>query len=716
MIVQRCGYLLLWFLVSALQLFTLDRPADGQTKQPVTTTRYPNAHWKALTSYIDKPALGDVNGDGIPEIIGTSLFGDVFCVDGVTGQILWTYEDEHFFDLAIYICPALVDINCDGLPDVISVTPSGNVICLSGKTGRKLWSYKAEFPIMHSPSAFDLNRDGTPEIIFCDAGGNLYILNRAGLEIAKNKGPVAFYGSPAPGLIDERPVILVSDRGGSLRCFDGINGSSIWTYTAGPSPVSTSPILFKDARDPGTPWKVLIGTEAGEAHMVNASTGSRIWSRNLSAGEILGDFSLGDVNRDGLLEFVCSTSGSRIYAGAVADGRELWNRKFRIPVRLFSASERKKRARPDALTGQPVLADVHGNGGLDVIVEIRGLNNYIYALDGKSGRVIWNYGSKNLYMNPALSSSSVLATAQETDPVSAFFDTVPVFSQPTPVLADFGRQGKADLIINDRDEVGLISIPLNAGIAAGTWPKYASSPCNNIVNFSVPCVGTARAPLVTLSVEPGEITEGDSARLCWKCSVANSIEIDQGIGSVSPEDCLTVKPGGNTTWRAIARGCGGNARAEVSLAVKGRTIGVIPAGGQEAAAPKPILPAPTPAEKVDTARRALVFDLADVFFEYDWYRLTAAARSVLDENIRKLKAHPEAAVALEATCDERGSFVYNEFLAAARVESVRAYLLSRGIADARMEARPYGKTARWDSRHEESGWSLNRRVHFVILP
>src|SRR5262245_10414958 len=152
----------------------------AQWKYDVTLTPYPEARWKALTSYIDKPAMADVDGDGVPEIIATSLFGDVFCVDGRTGRILWTYEDEHFFGLAIYVCPVVVPAWVDDPVRIVSVTPKGTVVCLDGRNGRKLWTFKTAGQIAASPTAFDLDRDGTPEIAVTDVSGNLYLLSEDG--------------------------------------------------------------------------------------------------------------------------------------------------------------------------------------------------------------------------------------------------------------------------------------------------------------------------------------------------------------------------------------------------------------------------------------------------------------------------------------------------------------------------------------------------------
>jgi outer membrane protein OmpA-like peptidoglycan-associated protein len=139
------------------------------------------------------------------------------------------------------------------------------------------------------------------------------------------------------------------------------------------------------------------------------------------------------------------------------------------------------------------------------------------------------------------------------------------------------------------------------------------------------------------------------------------------------------------TWHAATETCGGQDTDEISLV---------------------LLPPPS----------VEIWTLEDVFFEYDWYRLTDEAIAILDENIRKLREHPEARVALEATCDERGARVYNEFLAVARAQSVYDYMLRGGIDASRMEIRTLGETTRYDPRITDPGWALNRRVHFVILP
>jgi peptidoglycan-associated lipoprotein len=304
----------------------------------------------------------------------------------------------------------------------------------------------------------------------------------------------------------------------------------------------------------------------------------------------------------------------------------------------------------------------------------------------------------------------VLATYQETAPLSSFSATVPVFSQPTPIIADFDGDGKADLIINDRDEVGLINTPLPVALTPGTWAKYVSNSCNNIINFSVPCLGAAVAPSVRMTVEPPEIDAGQSARLCWTSTAGASIHIDQDIGLVGPEGCLSVSPSSSTRWRAVANNCGGEAQTSIALGVRIKEP-TMPAAAETPGIgirARPAVTSPVPKSESWT--------LEDIFFEYDWYRLTPEAKAALDRNITILQIHPQARVALEATCDERGAVIYNRYLAIARAESAREYLASHGILESRLEIRPQGETTKWDAQHNDAGWALNRRVHFVILP
>jgi len=671
---------------------------SAQWKQEVAPSAHPNARWKSLSLYFDKPALGDLTGDGVPEIIGTSIFGGVFCIDGATGRVLWAFEDEHSFEVAIYICPAIVDVDCDGTADVISVTPKGLVICLDGRNGRKLWSYQADGPTVCSPTAFDLNRDGRPETAVADATGNVHLLDKSGKLIWKSAEDAPYYGAPAMGLIDGQPVVILSDRKGVLRSLDGASGKILWTSVPAKGPISTSPLVFRDEKDAANPWKALIGTDLGGLILINPKNGSAIWNRSLAEGEAIGEFALGDVNGDGREECVFSTSGSRIVAISPVDGKEIWSRKLKIPFKLNPTVADLRRIRSDVLSGEPVLTDVDGDGQPDVIIDIRGSNNYIYALRGRDAKILWSWGNRNLLVNQAPGESVVVGGGSEAFPSTASSSSVPIFSQATPAVADFDSDGMADLIFNDRDEIGLVSIPLSVPLKAGTWPKYAGSPCNNNIHLSLPCLATPTAPELSLSVEPVEVFKGDPARLCWKSTGADNVEIDHGIGLVGSDACSEITPDQTSVWHARARGCSGEVRREITLAVKVRPAA--PVAPPSPVPRKPPVAAPTPV-------------LKGVTFEEGSYLITEDARKVLSQNAALLRQAAGFRIAVEAGCDERDSMAYCHYLAFARAEAVREYLAGLGVDDSRIEPRPAGVGSRWEGVRS-SGNRLYRAARFEV--
>jgi len=107
-------------------------------------------------------------------------------------------------------------------------------------------------------------------------------------------------------------------------------------------------------------------------------------------------------------------------------------------------------------------------------------------------------------------------------------------------------------------------------------------------------------------------------------------------------------------------------------------------------------------------------ELADAFFEYNKYTLTLAARDALANNAERLMQDPNLRLLIEGHCDERGTREYNLALGDRRANAARDFLISYGIDAHRIETISYGKERPFDSGHDESAWSKNRRAHFVI--
>jgi peptidoglycan-associated lipoprotein len=104
-----------------------------------------------------------------------------------------------------------------------------------------------------------------------------------------------------------------------------------------------------------------------------------------------------------------------------------------------------------------------------------------------------------------------------------------------------------------------------------------------------------------------------------------------------------------------------------------------------------------------------------VFFGYDRFDLTPEARSVLERQAAWLQRYPNVRVLVAGNADERGTREYNLALGARRAAAAKDYLVSLGVAAARLETVSYGKERPLDPRSNEEAWSVNRNSHTQIV-
>jgi peptidoglycan-associated lipoprotein len=106
--------------------------------------------------------------------------------------------------------------------------------------------------------------------------------------------------------------------------------------------------------------------------------------------------------------------------------------------------------------------------------------------------------------------------------------------------------------------------------------------------------------------------------------------------------------------------------------------------------------------------------LADIRFDFDQASLSDQAKGILEKHALWLQGHRDTKVAVEGHCDERGTVEYNLALGDKRAEAARDYLVSLGVAAARLHTVSFGKEKPLDPGHEEAAWAKNRRVHFRV--
>jgi OmpA-OmpF porin, OOP family len=126
-----------------------------------------------------------------------------------------------------------------------------------------------------------------------------------------------------------------------------------------------------------------------------------------------------------------------------------------------------------------------------------------------------------------------------------------------------------------------------------------------------------------------------------------------------------------------------------------------PPPAKPAAKPKPV------AEKVTLA--------ADVLFDFDKAVLKSEGKSKLDDLANRIKGiNLEVVIAIGHT-DSIGSDAYNQKLSVRRAESVKSYLVSKGVEPNRIYTEGKGEKQPVASNKTKDGRQKNRRVEIEVI-
>lgn len=209
-----------------------------------------------------------------------------------------------------------------------------------------------------------------------------------------------------------------------------------------------------------------------------------------------------------------------------------------------------------------------------------------------------------------------------------------------------------------------------------------------------------KAPAISqFTAEPSTIERGQSTTLRWSTSETTEALIEPGIGVVQPTGIRQAFPSATTTYTLRAKGPGGAASATAMVTV---TV------------PPPPAPPPPPPKKSLSER--LTLEVQDAYFDFDKGDIREDARATLSKDADALKTifsdFPDAAIAIEGHCDERGSAEYNLGLGDRRVTSAKDFLTQLGVPADRLKLISYGKERPQCTESNEECWQKNRRVHF----
>ncbi|MFZ1452386.1 MAG: OmpA family protein, partial [Ferruginibacter sp.] len=104
----------------------------------------------------------------------------------------------------------------------------------------------------------------------------------------------------------------------------------------------------------------------------------------------------------------------------------------------------------------------------------------------------------------------------------------------------------------------------------------------------------------------------------------------------------------------------------------------------------------------------------NVFFATASDKLLAQSFKRLNDVVTILNENPTYKVQIDGHTDSQGKDEYNQDLSDRRAASVKAYLVSKGIAEGRLSSAGYGETKPVADNNTAKGRASNRRVEMTL--
>jgi OOP family OmpA-OmpF porin len=168
-------------------------------------------------------------------------------------------------------------------------------------------------------------------------------------------------------------------------------------------------------------------------------------------------------------------------------------------------------------------------------------------------------------------------------------------------------------------------------------------------------------------------------------------------------------------WKNASGDCWRNASWTPATAAPGCGPAPAPAPVAPKAVEAPPAPKPAPAPAPQKPAASKVTYAADAFFDFDKATLKPAGKAKLDDLVGKVKGiNLEVIIAVGHT-DSVGSDAYNQKLSVKRAESVKAYLVSKGIEKNRIYTEGKGEKQPVADNKTNEGRAKNRRVEIEVV-
>lgn len=360
------------------------------------------------------PAVGDIDGDGAPDLVLASTSGSVIAL-GRNGLEKWRWDVRQ----QVSIPPTLADITGDPIPEILVLSNVGRLSCLDGRSGNPLWTYDLPGRVdwgVTSVVAVDVNRDGKLEILAADSAATMVCLNGQGAPLWTLNESGGWRSSPAVGDLnaDGFCEILIASGQSPLVCVSH-EGKVLWRL-AQQGGAGASPVIW-DLDGDGKPEIV---TGIGAKLTAVRADGKVLWQHPMSR-DIDAAISVADADGDGMVE---------IYAVDL-NGQFVCVDRTGTPHWKAGVEQRVRRS--------PAVADVDGDGRVEIVVGGYSGTLYLFDTNGEHKERIPLCGTMNA----------------------------------TPTVVDLAGDGKVQIICPLSDG-SVVAFQWKFGKAPATvlWPEY----------------------------------------------------------------------------------------------------------------------------------------------------------------------------------------------------------------------------------------------------
>ncbi len=368
-------------------------------------------------------AIGDVDGDGKPEIVAADWHGGVYAwkADGsivagfpvhLDGEATKLAKDKnHRMDDGVFCSVALADLDKDGKLDLVVAGMDAKLYAWTG-AGQPVRGFpvlaqdpylsddpKAAVPrqrmrIMGSPAIGDLNKDGIPDVVF---GTNENYNSSSRLYAVDGRGTLAPGGPYLPGWpvqvvstnilpvvgegVTNAPAIADIDKDGSLD-----------VIACG---VANTPNVFNASGKP-------IG-----ASLVNrrAKYGEKSNSKNEITLALIANPSVADLDGDGTLDILQGAAGGDAALAFATGGKR---RDFEHHVAVWNTKTGEflpgfpRNVEDWQFFLNPIAADIDDDGKEEVITGTAGYFVHAFNADGEEGKGFPKFTGGWIASSPAL--------------------------------------------------------------------------------------------------------------------------------------------------------------------------------------------------------------------------------------------------------------------------------------------------------------------------